>query len=133
MKKRRVRDKFIEELRNTGIVQIACDKIGISRQTYYRWLKEDVDFRLSAGEAISQGEDLVNDFAESNVLRGIQNQSESYTKYWLSVRHPKFNKKYIRRNTRVRYDSSEFMELEKLWFAEYEDGSEEENTGKPIS
>lgn len=39
MKKHRVRDKLINELKNIPIVEIACEKLNISRQTYYRWKK----------------------------------------------------------------------------------------------
>jgi transposase-like protein len=89
-KKKRIRDKFIEELAKSPIVQIACEKLGISRQTYYRWRREDIEFSKLADEALGQGEDLVNDVAESTVIRGVQNRDTSWTKYWLNRRHPNF-------------------------------------------
>lgn len=70
MKKGR-KTKFLEVLEKSPIVQYACEKVGISRNTFYRWLKEDPDFASSYKQSMEYGIDLVNDAAESNVLKGI--------------------------------------------------------------
>lgn len=92
MKKNRVRDKFIEKLRETPVIKIACDKSDISRNTIYKWRKIDSNFALDMDEAIEMGSDLVSDAAESVIIKGIGNGSVNCAKYWLSNRH----KKYIR-------------------------------------
>lgn len=97
MKKRRVRDKFIKELQNTPIVQVACDKLNISRQTYYRWRIEDKDFENEAEIALSRGSERVSDVAESNILRGIQNGDKKDSKFWLTHRHRKYMKPFERK------------------------------------
>lgn len=97
MKKRRVRDKFIIELQKTPIVQVACDKLNISRQTYYRWRIEDKDFEHEAEIALSRGSERVSDVAESNILRGIQNGDKKDSKFWLTHRHRKYMKPFERR------------------------------------
>lgn len=126
MKKLRVRDKFIKELQNTPIVQVACDKLGISRQTYYRWLKEDASFASVADYALSQGTERVNDIAVSNVLRGIQNQSESYTKYWLNCRHPEFRRPLERiYKIPIFADADKVKKFEDDWFGPDEDKPKE--------
>lgn len=94
MKKHRVRDKFIKELQRTPIIQVACDKMGISRQTYYRWYNEDSDFMDKVNLSISQGEGVVNDVAKSNILRGIQNGDKKDSKFWLTHRDHDFRKPF---------------------------------------
>jgi len=95
MKKNSVHKKFITELEKTPIVSVACEKVGISRNTFYRWIKEDYEFREIVKEAMGMGVNLVNDFAESNVLGGIQNKDPGYTKFWLSSRHPEYRRPHV--------------------------------------
>lgn len=119
MKKRRIRHKFIQELQNTPIVQVACDKLGVSRNTYYRWLKQDPAFAKESAEALSMGEARVNDIAESNILRFIQQQNFKATTYWLGHRHEKFKKgTEWKDKTRepVRFDRTKRDEMLKKWF-----------------
>jgi hypothetical protein len=101
MKKERVRKKLIDELRKTPIIQVACDRHGVSRQSVYRWMKEDDSFLSEVEEAVFEGSGLVNDAAESNVLNGIKNKDAGYTKFWLKHRHPQFRTPfYIRDESR---------------------------------
>ena len=44
MKKNKFQDQFLDELRKVPIVQVACEKTGLSRNSIYRWRKEDKDF-----------------------------------------------------------------------------------------
>ncbi len=95
MKKQRVQNKLIEELERTPIVQIACDKVDISRNTFYRWMKEDVKFLERVNESLSLGTGLVNDVALSNVLSGIKSKDVKYTMYWLNRKHPDFRQPFV--------------------------------------
>ena len=98
MKKHKLQEKFLEELMKTPIVQHACERVGISRNTYYRWIKEDIDFSLAAEECLTVGIDFVNDHAESNILNGIKKGEMRATTYWLSHRHKEFRKPFIIKN-----------------------------------
>lgn len=110
MKKHKVKEKFLEALEQTPIVQAACERVGISRNTFYRWIKEDSDFRSQVDERMGMGVDLVNDYAESNVLGGIKAGDPGYTKYWLSARHGAYRRPfYIHHND----DEKERKELER--------------------
>jgi len=97
-------NKLIAELEKTPLVQIACDKVGISRNTFYRWIKEDTEFLARTSEAISLGTGLVNDVAISNVLDGIKRKDPMYTKYWLDRKHPDFRKPF-----RYKIDSDDLI------------------------
>lgn len=94
MKKNRVRDKLINELKNIPIVEIACEKLNISRQTYYRWKNEDPDFEKEAEKAIAQGDERINDVAESVILKKMKQEDFNATKYYLDRRHPKYQSPY---------------------------------------
>lgn len=94
MKKDKVQDKFLAELERVPIVTAACEKVGISRNTYYRWCDEDADFALAAQERLEIGTEFVNDFAQSNILNGIKSGDINTSKWWLSSRDKKFRKPF---------------------------------------
>ncbi len=79
-------------MEKTPIIQYACEKCGISRKTYYRWIKEDSFFRLQVDDRIGLGVDRINDFAENNILSGIKRGDFRSTIYWLSHR----NRNYVK-------------------------------------
>ena len=94
MKKSRIKNKFLEELSRTPIVQVACERVGISRQTYYRWRLEDQWFAVQANDSLEMGVEFVNDHAESNILNGIKQGEMNATKYWLSARHKAYKRPF---------------------------------------
>ena len=108
-KTKKLINNLIEELERTPLVQIACDKIGISRNTFYRWMKEDKTLLAQVNEAISLGTGLVNDVAVSNVLTGIKSKDPMYTKYWLDKKHPDFRRPYI-----FRIDSDDVLQYNRI-------------------
>ncbi len=87
------KSKIIEHLRKTPIVQIACDKSGVSRATYYRWLKDDIEFAKNTDQAISDGSLLVNDMAESQLMSAIRDKNLTAITFWLKHHHPKYTTK----------------------------------------
>ncbi len=94
-KTKKLLNKLAEEVEKTPVIQIACDKFGISRNTFYRWMKEDKKFLIRINEAMSLGNGLVSEVAISNVLEGIKRKDAMYTKYWLSHRHPDFRRPFV--------------------------------------
>ena len=92
-KKNKVKDAFLDELRKIPIVQVACEKTGISRNSIYRWKREDKKFEKEMEEALAEGEALVNDMSESQLLTLIKEKNFSAVRFWLNRRHPKFKDK----------------------------------------
>lgn len=90
--------KILEELERTPIIQVVCEKFGISRQTFYRWMNESEESFNEVNKALGFGIGLVNDVAESNVLTGIKNKDPGYTRYWLSHRHEAYKKPFRHRD-----------------------------------
>ena len=62
------KENLLETLSKYPIIQVACEKSGISRATYYRWCDEDDVFFEKAQTQLQKGKDLVNDMAESNII-----------------------------------------------------------------
>lgn len=90
MKKDRRKDAVIEQLRKTPIIQIVCEKVGIARATFYRWKTEEETFRKATEEALAEGEELVNDMSESQLIALIREKNFSAIRFWLNHRSPKF-------------------------------------------
>lgn len=97
MKKKRVRNRFLEELRRIPVVRVACKNCDISHNSIYRWRNEDPEFMEAMDKALSDGEDMINDLAESKLLALINDSHFSSIRFWLTSRHPKFKKMDIDR------------------------------------
>lgn len=89
--KQRVLNILCEELKQRPILQFACQKAGISRAQFYRWLKEDQEFAKRIVEAQREGTEVVNDFSVSKLLTGINNDNLSALFFWLKHKHPDFS------------------------------------------
>lgn len=81
---------LIEQLKKTPIVQIACEKTGTGRTTYYRWRKEDEAFEKEADTALKEGKSLVNDVAESQLLGAIREGNMTAIIFWLKNHHNEY-------------------------------------------
>jgi len=81
---------LLDYLRKTPIIQIACEKSGISRATYYRWCNDSKKFKQAADEAIREGELFVNDLSESQVLSLIKDKNWQAIQFWLRNNSPKY-------------------------------------------
>lgn len=85
--------EFLEEIRKMPIINYVCELIGVSRNSYYRWRKLDQKFAKQADEALIEGENTINDFAESELINMIQSHNWSAINFWLRNRNPKFRTK----------------------------------------
>lgn len=93
MKKDRLKNSIIEQLKKMPIVQIACERAGIGRATYYRWRNENKNFKKMADDAIAEGELLINDMSESQIISLIREKNWSAISFWLRHHHPKYTNK----------------------------------------
>ena len=102
MKKARASKQFLEELRKVPIVQVACEKTGISRNSVYRWRREDKKFAEDMDTAITEGVDFVNDMSESQLLTMIKEKNWSAISFWLRHRNDNYkNKIEVTTNERI--------------------------------
>jgi predicted DNA binding protein len=100
------KELLLEQLKKTPIVQIACEKTGIGRATYYRWRKEDSKFSNAADAAILEGSLLVNDMAESQLLGAIREGNMTSIIFWLKHHHPAYETRIELRQAFTRPDEA---------------------------
>ncbi|MBU6321299.1 MAG: hypothetical protein KGI78_00375 [Patescibacteria group bacterium] len=91
----KLKELILEHLRKTPILQIACDRAGVSRSSVHRWRKEDPAFAKAVDEAIAEGTALINDAAESQVIAGIKNGHPTFTIFWLKNKHPDYRQRAL--------------------------------------
>ena len=68
-----------------GIVTVACKKADIPRSTFYKWLKEDEEFK----KQVIDIENTALDFAESQLHKQISDNSTSATIFYLKTKGKK--------------------------------------------
>lgn len=65
-----------------GIVKMACESVGISRQTHYNWLKDDPAYK----EACDNLPEVVLDFAEHHLHKLISEGNPAATIFYLKTK-----------------------------------------------
>jgi hypothetical protein len=85
--------KIVELLKKTPVIQIVCEKTGVSRATYYRWLKQDPEFAMQCEEALLLGRSLINELAESQLINAIREKNMTGIIFWLKYNHPNYKPK----------------------------------------
>lgn len=93
MKKNKYQNQFLEELARIPIVQVACEKTGLSRNSVYRWRKEDFVFAKKMDESLADGVALVNDMSESQLLNLIKEKNWPAISFWLRHRNENYKNK----------------------------------------
>ena len=75
--------RMVEALeKSLGIVTTACKSVGISRETHYRWTREDSEYK----EAVESISDIALDFAESKLHKQIEAGDTTATIFFLKCK-----------------------------------------------
>ncbi len=95
--------QIINTLRETGNIEAACRKVGIARNTYYVWAKDDHEFKIEAEKALVIGTEVVCDTLESRLVARANSGEGWALKYYLGNKHPDYSprasaRKYHREN-----------------------------------
>lgn len=90
MKSEGEKQHVLEQLRKTPVVQFACEKTGVSRATYYRWIKTNKRFAQQAEEALLEGRLFICDIAESQIFSLIRDKKIEAIKFWLAHNNPRY-------------------------------------------
>ena len=93
IKKSKLQAELIEQLKKTPIIEVACQKIGIGRNSYYRWRREGKKFALACDKALEEGCAFINDLAESQLISAMKNNNLTAVMYWLNHRHSIYRNK----------------------------------------
>ncbi len=92
MKKYRKAKKFLKELCKVPNISVVCEKVGVARNTVYRWRNEDTTFRKEMDKALSLGEETVSDLAHSKLFLAMQREEPWAIRYWLDNHHKNYVK-----------------------------------------
>ncbi len=87
---KKIKQKILDELEKIPIVGMACQRAGIGRSTYYRWLEDDAEFQNKAEVALNLSCQAINDLAESKLINGIKEDKHQSISFWLRHNHPKY-------------------------------------------
>ena len=68
--------------KSLGVVSTACKAAGISRDTHYRWLKEDPEYKAQVEEL----SEVALDFAESHLHKLIKDGNPAATIFFLKTK-----------------------------------------------
>lgn len=80
------KEKVLEALeKHLGLVTPACKEVDITRQTFYRWLSEDPDFKLKVDEVY----DIQGDFVENQLFKKIKEGSERSILFYMRYKGKK--------------------------------------------
>lgn len=88
------KEEFLKELaKGYGIIATACEKVGISRTTFYRWCDADPEFKEKADEIT----ETQVDFVESKLLQQINEGDTTAIIFYLKTKGKKrgYNEKAL--------------------------------------
>jgi len=68
--------------KSLGVVSTACKAADISRQTHYRWMREDEDYKT----AVEELAEVAIDFAESHLHKLIKDGNPAATIFFLKTK-----------------------------------------------
>lgn len=71
--------------KSLGVVKMACESVGISRQTHYNWLKEDAAYKTACDNL----PEVVLDFAEHHLHKLISQGNPAATIFLLKTKGKK--------------------------------------------
>jgi len=102
----RSKQKLLDELRLTPIIQLACRKSGASRASYYRWRQESPEFAEAADQALEHSAGLINDLAESQLIAAIKDRNLGAIIFWLRSRHKSYQPR-LKVDANVKHETEE--------------------------
>lgn len=77
------KNQLVEAMKKSlGIVTNACQMCGISRETYYKYMENDPEFR----KQIEDIENVQTDFVESQFMKNIKNGDSSCIIYYMKTK-----------------------------------------------
>lgn len=90
--KTNLKKRFIEEIKKSPVIEVVCQRLNISRQTFYVWISKDTNFKQQVELAKQEGIDLANDIGETNTLNDMKAGDKTATMFWLRHNHPRYRK-----------------------------------------
>lgn len=93
--KRKLKQAVIDALRDVPFINHAVRKAGVSRMTFYRWMKKDKIFECNINGALQEGHKNLIEIAESSLAKKIKEGHFGAIKFYLENNHGNYmNRKY---------------------------------------
>lgn len=90
MKKHKKAKEFLEEYCEVPFVNYACKRVGVSRNTIYKWRNEDPEFRAEMDKAEKLGTESVTDLTQSKLVGAVQRSEPWAIQFLLRNRHKNY-------------------------------------------
>jgi len=91
--------------KSLGVVTSACKSVGISRETHYKWLREDESYNA----AVEDLENVALDFAESQLHKQISGGNPTSTIFYLKTKGKR--RGYVERQE-IQHDGGDGLRIE---------------------
>jgi len=116
-------NQFLKSLEKIPIVQKACEECGLSRNTIYRWRRENNDFRKKMDKSIKIGNRVIDDLAHMKYF-SLMNE-----KHWPAIKHRLLHSPTTKELTELERHDRKMAELRGI-LNEWRDMTIEEKTKK---
>lgn len=104
--KMKSKEKFLENFKlSLGNISISCEASGISRQTYYNWVKQDTTFAQECKDIEERNLDL----AEMKLLNAIREGKTAELLFYLKTKGKK--RGYVERQEITGIDGQQLFEV----------------------
>ena len=112
----KTKQDLINVLKEMPIIEIAVKRVGVSRDTFYRYKAEDKAFAEQSQKALTQGTEFINDMSESQLVALIKDKNYQSISFWLRHNHPKYANK-IEISGNINYNEDEPLSPEQAKIA----------------
>ena len=93
VRRQKEKELILEQLRRVPVIQVACERAGLSRASFYRLKAEDEAFKTLIEEAIKEGVGFINDMGESQLIALIREKNWPAISFWLRAHHPSYKQR----------------------------------------
>ncbi len=107
-----IKKLILEQLRKLPIIEATCQKLEISRMTFYRLKKKDQKFAKEVVAAIEEGYLLINDLAENQLIGEVKERNLQAVIYWLRSHHRLYKPKEFQAGFAIAQDEDQNMFFE---------------------
>jgi len=90
IRQKKLKKAFIEQLKRTPTVELACEKAGVARTNIYRWVKNSKKFAKEIDLALTEGRIFISDIAESQIFSLIKDKKFDAIRFWLTHNEPRY-------------------------------------------
>ncbi len=93
IRQKKLKKAFLEQLKRTPTIELACEKAGVARTNVYRWMKQSKKFSREVDLALTEGRIFISDIAESQIFSLIKDKKFDAIRFWLQSNNPRYGNK----------------------------------------